>query len=152
MSTHLADLPGWNPYTFAAQPGQTAELMPSWPRLHEPYPLLHGYSRMGHVFLSDQAQQQFCVVYPLQGGSKGYSAASLADFRATVIDDAMFQDWIFPPALVRPIVQRLGPIAHTEVYMPVPYPMLGGSGAPETYDKGDVWVFLDIVGQLWMNG
>lgn len=36
--------------------------------------------------------------------------------------------------------------------MPVPYPMLGGSGAPETYDKGNVWVFLDIVGQLWQKG
>lgn len=145
------DLPGWNPYTFAPEPVPTAELMPEWPRLHEPYPLLHGFSRLGHVFLSDQAQQQWCVVYPLQGGSKSYTAASLAEFRRTVTEDADFQDWIFPSGVVRSVVERLGPIGPDEVYMPVPYPMLGGSGAPETYDKGNVWVFLDIVGQLWQR-
>src|SRR5690606_33131410 len=101
--------------------------MSAWPRLHEPYPLLHGFSRLGHVFLSDAAQQQFCVVYPLQGGSKGYAAGSLEEFRRTVTDDPGFQDWIFPPGLVRPIVERLGAISPDEVYMPVPYPMLGGS-------------------------
>lgn len=148
----LADLPGWNPYTFATEPWQTAELMPSWPRLHAPYPLLHGYSRLGHVFVSDEAQQHFAVIYPLQGGSKGYLAASLAGFRATVTDEHSFQEWVFPPSLVRPIVERLGPVAENEVYMPVPYPMLGGSGAPETYDKDDVWVFLEIVGQFWQQG
>lgn len=153
MSTpHLSDLAGWTPYTFSPEPVSTSEFMPSWPRVHAPYPLLHGFSRLGHVFLSDDAQQQFCVVYPLQGGSKGYQAASLAEFQRTVTDDPDFQAWIFPPSLVRPIVERLGPIDSMEVYMPVPYPMIGGSGAPETYSKGDVWVFLEIVGQLWQEG
>lgn len=126
--------------------------MPSWPRLHEPYPLLHGFSRLGHGFLSDAAQQQFCAVYPLEGGSKAYPSGSLAEFRRTVTDDPNFQEWIFPPSLIRPIVERLGPIDSSEIYMPVPYPMLGGSGAPETYSKGDVWIFLEIVGQLWQRG
>ncbi|WP_420112918.1 T6SS immunity protein Tdi1 domain-containing protein [Pseudactinotalea sp.] len=152
MSTpHLGDLAGWTPYTFSPEPVSTAEFMPSWPRVHDPYPLLHGFSRLGHVFLSDSAQQQFCVVYPLQGGSKGYPAGSLAEFQRTVTGDPGFQAWIFPPDLVRPVVDRLGPIDPDQVYMPVPYPMLGGSGAPESYDKGDVWVFLEIVGQLWQQ-
>jgi hypothetical protein len=147
----LAELPGWHPYTFAEEPAPTAEMMPTWPRLHQPYPLLHGFSRLGHVFLSDDNQQQFCAVYPLEGGSKGYAAASLAEFRRTVTDDPGFQAWIFPSGLVSSVVERLGPIGPEEVYMPVPYPMLGGSGAPETYSKGDVWVFLEIVGQLWQR-
>ncbi|GAB2598811.1 T6SS immunity protein Tdi1 domain-containing protein [Pseudactinotalea suaedae] len=146
-----ADLPGWHPYTFAEEPAPTAEMMPTWPRLHGPYPLLHGFSRFGHVFLSDEDQQQFCAVYPLEGGSKAYPAASLTEFRRTVTDDPGFQSWIFPPSLVRSVVERLGPIGPEEVYMPVPYPMLGGSGAPETYSKGDVWVFLEIVGELWQR-
>lgn len=148
----LADLPGWAPFTFASEPAPTAEMLPTWPRLHEPYPLVHGFSRLGHVVLSDEAQRRFCVLYPLEGGSKGYEAASLDELRRTVIDDRGFQIWLFPEALVRPIVERLGPIDAGAVYYPVPYPMIGGSGAPETYSSGDVWVFLDIVGQLWMQG
>jgi hypothetical protein len=32
-----------------------------------------------------------------------------------------------------------------------PYPFVGGTEAPETYDIGDVWVFLDIVAQFQGN-
>lgn len=147
----LADLPGWAPFTFTSEPASTAEMLPQWPRMHEPYPLVHGYSRLGHVVLSDEAQRRFAVLYPLQGGSKGYEAASLEEFRRTVVDDLGFQAFVFPSGLVRAVVERLGPIDAGSVYHPVPYPMLGGSGEPETYASGDVWVFLDIVGQLWMR-
>lgn len=148
---HAAEVPGFTPYTFA-QPGSTAELMPSWPRLHESFPLLHGYSRLGHVFVSDAAQQQFAVIYPLEGGMKTYAAGSPAEFRQTVTDNPDFQAWIMPASHVAAIVAHVGPISPDQVYMPVPYPMLGGSGAPETYSSGDVWVFLEIVGQIWLQG
>lgn len=148
----LTDIVGWVPYTFLEVPGRTAELMPSWPRMHETYPRLHGFSRLGHVFLSDEAEERFSVVYPLQGGAKGYDVGSLAAFHRTVLEDPGFQTWIFSASLVRSVVERLGPIDGDLIYMPVPYPILGGSGAPETYDSGDVWAFLDIVGQLWLQG
>ena len=147
----LADLPGWAPFTFAEEPAPTAEMLPTWPRLHETYPLVHAFSRLGHVVLSDADERRFTVLYPLQGGMKGYEAASLEDFRRTVIDDLGFQAHVFPADLVRPVVERLGPISPDDVYFPVPYPVLGGSGAPETYSSGDVWVFLDIVGQVWLR-
>lgn len=147
----LAEVPGWVPFTFASKPARTAEMMRNWPRLHEPYPLVHGFSRLGHVVLSDVEQRRFAVLYPLEGGMKGYEAAGLEEFRRTVVDDVGFQSYIFPAGLVVPVVERLGPIGAGEVYFPVPYPMLGGSGAPETYSSGDAWVFLDIVGQMWLR-
>ena len=152
MTHAAADQSGWTPFTFAEEPAETAEMMPTWPRLHEPYPLLHGFSRLGHVIVSDRAQQRFAIVYPLEGGLKGYEAQSLADFRATVVDDPDFRAYILPSSHLRAIVEHVGPIDAGDVYYPVPYPMLGGSGAPETYSSGDVWVFLDIVGQMWMRG
>jgi carbonic anhydrase len=42
------------------------------------------------------------------------------------------------PALVAEIEKRLGSLKSDEVYFPVPYPFLGGSGTPETFDKGDL--------------
>jgi hypothetical protein len=50
---------------------------------------------------------------------------------------------------------RIEDLVYGECYMPVPYPMLGGSGAIETYDKGALDVYLSITGQtirqLWAS-
>ena len=43
--------------------------------------------------------------------------------------------------------RRLGDLRPDEVYYPVPFPSLGGSGELSTYDKGAVWVFADLVAQ-----
>ncbi|PSK26501.1 T6SS immunity protein Tdi1 domain-containing protein, partial [Nocardia seriolae] len=50
-----------------------------------------------------------------------------------------------PTHLNTSVVAVLGP---DQVYIPTPYPFLGGTKAPETYEIGDVWVFLDIVAQM----
>lgn len=47
-------------------------------------------------------------------------------------------------ALVR---QRLGPLKYGECYIPEPWPMLGGNGLPDSYGKGDLEVYLNLVGQ-----
>lgn len=143
--------PQMTAYTFLRTPAPTAEALSAWPRLHDPFPHVVGFSRLGHVFLQNPETGQFAVLYPLEGGMKAYDAADMDEFRATVLDDPGFQQYILPSSLMAAVVERLGPIAPNEVYMPVPYPMLGGSGAPETYDKGDVWVFLEIVGQIWQQ-
>ena len=51
--------------------------------------------------------------------------------------------------LVQSIEERLGKPDPGEVYIPVPYPWLGGSGEPNTYTKGDVWVYASLSGQSW---
>jgi len=151
MTTTYADVPGFAPWTFAPEPGPTDELMPQWPRLHADWPLVHAYSRLGHVVVSDAQQTRFAIVHPLEGGMKAYDAASLDELRRTVLEDADFLAFVMPASHVRAIVEHVGPIDADSVYYPVPYPMIGGSGAPETYASGDVWVFLDIVGQLWQR-
>ncbi len=56
---------------------------------------------------------------------------------------------VLRPQLLAALEARLGQLAVDEVYYPVPFPFLGGSGAPETFAKGNVWVFASIVGQSW---
>lgn len=46
------------------------------------------------------------------------------------------------------LVERLGEPAEVECYFPVPYPASGGSGALDSYQKGNIWVHLDIYGQV----
>ena len=41
----------------------------------------------------------------------------------------------------------VGSLGAEECYFPVPYRALGGSGALNTYDKGNVWIYPDLYGQ-----
>ncbi|WP_051215104.1 DUF1851 domain-containing protein [Granulicoccus phenolivorans] len=137
-------------YTFLDEPQRTAEALPNWPRTHAAFPWVVGYSRFGDFFLQNPDAGKFLVVYPMRGGgSKGYDARDLTEFRETVLDTFDFHLFAFPTmAFVQEVIARVGPIPEQAVYIPTPYPMLGGSGEPSTYSAGDVWVFLDIVGQL----
>lgn len=146
----LADVPGWQGYSALDEPAWTPSAMPSWPRLHERYPRVLAFSRLGHVVVSSRRVDDFAVVYPLEGGMKGYQFPDWDTFRAGVLDDPGFQHWIMPEPLVRPVVSRLGVVGDETIYLPVPYPAIGGSGAPETYSTGGVWAFLDLTGQLWL--
>ena len=50
------------------------------------------------------------------------------------------------PTHVRAVADYVGPLGDLEVYIPCPYPMAGGSCEPDTYEKGNVWVFMELVG------
>ncbi len=49
---------------------------------------------------------------------------------------------------VMEIESRVGFLAEGEVYIPEPYPFLGGDGSIESYTKGDMLIFMDLIGQL----
>jgi len=44
--------------------------------------------------------------------------------------------------------RRLGEPGLDEIFIPEPYPFLGGSGELSTYAKGEIWIFARIVGQM----
>ena len=46
------------------------------------------------------------------------------------------------------LCERVGALGDEEVYIPCPYPFLGGSGELTTYQKGRLWEFLHLVGQM----
>ena len=49
---------------------------------------------------------------------------------------------------VAAIEQRLGPLIVGEVFIPEPYPFLGGDLSIESYAKGNVWTYAELVGSL----
>jgi len=65
-----------------------------------------------------------------------------------VLDEPGFQDYVLRPDHVAKLRKRLGALKPDEIYIPEPYPFLGGSEEPATYSRGNVWVFLDIVAQM----
>jgi len=71
---------------------------------------------------------------------------SVAAFEAAILLDPGFSEYVLRPTHQAAIQDRLGPLQAEEVYIPEPYPFLGGTEEPDTYNKGNFWVFASLVG------
>ena len=128
---------------------QPATRLGCWDGQFAGYDEVLGYSVLGHFFLRNPKTSEYIVLHPLKGAAKSYGEhASIADFRREVLDEPGFQEYVFQPDHVAAIRARIGALGDGQVYIPEPYPFLGGSGEPETYTKGDAWVFANVVANL----
>jgi hypothetical protein len=130
------------------EPAALDELAPRWAARVEQYPQVFGYSSFGHLFLASASGDAVAILATEQPELFPMQVSSVDAFVQTVLADEKLLDGFFESAKHRAVAARLGPLAPNECYFPVPYPAMGGSGAPETYDKGSVWVYLDIYGQV----
>ena len=138
--------------TFAyelIEPIPSAARRECWANQFPQHSEIVGYSRLGHVFMRDPASDEYIVLHPFKGAAKSYgSFESAGEFEASVLKDAGFMEYVLRPSHVAAIRERLGSLDKDQVYIPQPYPFIGGDESVESYDKGDIWVMLQIVGQM----
>jgi T6SS immunity protein Tdi1, C-terminal len=107
-----------------------------------------GYSLLGHVFLFATESNEYAVLHPFKQALKNYGEfENVQNFEAQILKDDGFIEFVFEPVHLKAVIDYVGPLGNDEVYYPCPYPMVGGSCEPYTYSKGNVWVFLELVGQ-----
>jgi hypothetical protein len=125
-------------------------LLSCWVNQVSEYDQIIGHSALGLFFVRNSATFSYCILHPLLCARKVYGPfPSEADFETTILQDEYFVDHYLLPETVASLSQRLGALEPMQVYIPQPYPFIGGSGALDTYDKGDVWVFAALVGQTY---
>lgn len=130
------------------KPCRLDEVMPAWAEHFPQFDTVIGYSDLGHAFLMSSRTGEYAVLDPYSAGTKSYGTFTDIDgFVERVLFDPGFITYVLQPQHVSAIRRRLGPLAENEVYIATPYPFLGGSEDPESYDKGGVWVFFDLVAQ-----
>ena len=133
-------------HLIAPRPAQ--EAAPRWAKQFAGFDEVVGYSVLGHLFMHNRQAGTYAVIYPYKAAGKNYGAfKDVAEFERKILKDDYFDKVILLRKHVADIRQRKGALKPEQVYIARPYPFLGGSEAPDTYDKGDVWVFLDIVAQ-----
>lgn len=128
----------------------SSDALGCWARHLGSFSEVVGYSHFGAIFLRDPRTSEYRVLYPLASGTplKDYGRFETRQaFETRVLKDPTFVDYALRPADLNEVRSRVGALNMGEVYYPVPYPCLGGSGALATYSKGNLWVFMDIVGQ-----
>lgn len=142
-----------SPYAEAALydliPPVASEKLACWAEHYPSYKEIVGFSVLGNFFLRDPASNDYIVLHPFKKAAKSYGKFSnVAEFEKKVLNEPGFVEYVLRPDHVKLVRDRVGPLKENEVYIPEPYPFIGGSDAPKTYSKGDVWVFMLIVAQM----
>ncbi|BFM22419.1 T6SS immunity protein Tdi1 domain-containing protein [Gilvimarinus japonicus] len=131
------------------EPVATEDNMPCWSNSFPEYTEIIGYSSLGHVFMRSAEQSDYVVLHPFNAAAKSYGVfASVKAFEEKILREESFELFVLRSDHVNEVAEKLGPLQKEEVYIPTPYPFLGGDEAVDSYSKGNIWIMLDIVGQF----
>jgi hypothetical protein len=123
------------------------DLLVPWGSFTGEFVLVLGYTVLGDFILQNPITHEYAILLTMMRELEPTGYDDAAEFRAAFLAKPEIVKALARPELTTELEQRLGPLGKNEVYIPAPYPFLGGSGAPETYGKGDVWTFAALVGQ-----
>lgn len=108
-----------------------------------------GYTFFGNFFLLDPNSQQYAVLYTIEPELIPTQFVGLDAFRTRFLTDPGIIAHLGRPEDISVLEHRLGKLGADEVYIPCPYPFLGGNTRDlDSYQKGKVWTFVDLVGQM----
>ena len=110
---------------------------------------IRAYSALGTLFLQDPDSSEVSVLLPLENELIDMQYFSWTEFVREVLTSEPFQRDALYSDKIRQLESMFGPLAESQIFIPEPYPFLGGSGELDTYTKGDLSVFLSIAGQSW---
>lgn len=123
-------------------------VMPAWAPQFPRFDRVIGYTDLGHALLMSTRTGEYAILDPYFPGTKVYGTFDdLSAFVDRVLFDPDVITYILQPQHVSAIRRRLGPLEAEEVYIAAPYPFLGGSEHPDSYHRGGVWAFYDLVAQ-----
>jgi hypothetical protein len=133
-------------FHILAEPMPARAIAP-WDAVVGRYSRIIGYTSFGDFFVTDPLTSEHALLLTLEGSVEETGYDDTEAFVRTFLTVPDVVAHVLRPQLLEALTLRLGPLGTEEVYYPVPYPFLGGSGAPETFEKGNVWVFGSIAGQ-----
>lgn len=140
---------GSGPLYALIDPVSMPEYMPTWAPHFADYDQVVGYSYLGHVFMRNTGAGDYAVLHPFRKAAKSYGEfADIAAFEEQILREPGFAGYVLRDEHVALVRKHVGPLGEGEVYIPTPYPFIGGDDAPGSYSKGKVWVFLEIVAQM----
>jgi hypothetical protein len=114
---------------------------------------IFGYSATGSIFLLAPETNEYLVLYPSMpsNNAKNYGVfESFEDFENNILKEPSFPEFCLHP--INPedlevLESNLGPLENEQIYYPKLDPALGGSLELEQFDKGNIWIRTEILGQ-----
>ena len=120
-----------------------------WATITGDFDQIKGYTDLGDVFVVNSKTNEIGVLFTMQNSFEPMGFTNWEEFTNVVLNNPNFQKDVVDSEFIKRVKEHCGELSDEQVYIASPYECLGGSGAPETYKPGDVWVYLSISGQTW---
>ncbi len=111
----------------------------------------YGGTFFGDLFLQDPQNNDIAILYTLNPELFSTRFNSIQTFEKEVLSNPEYAEELIQPEKAEALMERLGPLKDAEVYIAQPYQFLGGDGSVDSYTTGNVWVYLDLIGQLQLG-
>jgi hypothetical protein len=121
-------------YRWLDEPRPSSDLG-AWETITGEFSLVVGYTYFGDFLLRHPKTREFAFLTTLSAEfiDLGYDEITLLE--ADFLMDKGVIDQVLRPADVSFLENKLGVLLANEIFIPVPYPFLGGSGEIDTYQK-----------------
>lgn len=129
------------------QESTSIEELGCWSGVTNGFTQVLGYTNFGNFFLQNPANQQIAILYTIEPEVVPTNFTEINELISALTNDKDIESELLRSSDTAILVKRLGDLLDEEVFIPEPYPFLGGTGELESYSKGNVWVYADLVGQ-----
>ena len=137
-----------NKYYFYYDDPKPITLFGAWRKLAGDFDLVVGYTFLGDLLLMSSENEQCAILYNMPPELVDLEYFGKISFENEFLAHETVETDFLKVEKVKEIESRLGSLSIGEVYIPEPYLFTGGDGSVESYAKGDLLVFMDIIGQL----
>ena len=123
------------------------EYLSEWGEIAGDFDLIKGYTELGDVFLINSKTNEIGILFPLNNAIEPMGYTDWTEFSDSVLNNLGFQEEVVRKEHLEQVSNHCDKLGQQQIYYAVPLPFVGGSGAPETYEIGDLWVYLSIAYQ-----
>lgn len=137
-------------YHFLKEP-RTKEWLDEWASISGDFDQIIAYSDLGDLFLSNSRTSEIAVLLTMANKLHTMGYTDWNEFQEEVMENPDFQEKVLQKSFIEKVRGHCGELKEYQVYIPTPYPCLGGSGEPETHKIGDLWVYLAVSSQTFVQ-
>ena len=130
---------------------KSADLLEGWQSITEGFDLIKAYSPLGDIFLINSSTGEIGILLTMAYGFHRMGSYDWDSFYENVMENPNFQRDVMSRRTIDEVEKLCGPLEAGNVYIPTPYPALGGTGKPDTHKIGDLWIYLDISSQTLLG-
>jgi hypothetical protein len=129
------------------EPVPLSSRAPNWAARLSGYSDVFGFSPFGDLFVCSSDGTQIALLRTERPELISLKFPSREEFSEVFLRNQNILQSVFRAADYNSLVERLGVPSPEDCFFPVPYPAIGGSGKLDTYQSGNVWVYLSIYAQ-----
>lgn len=132
-------------YFVYPTPRTLHDLAPQTNSLCSPFQQLLGHTAFCDLFLQDRSTGEIAIFVASAFAAEPTGQYDFPTFVSQFLTDPAVVTDVLRPNEVLQLSRTLGALENEEGFFPVPHPTLGGSNHLETFDKGNLFVHLEIV-------